>query len=327
MLRAALDSSVNGALKATPCIRVLILLLRYRRVFRSFWHMKPQPLSRVRRDASTHFDPDVLLTHPKLAVYPMATISRWARTDATLAELLSAMLKSQDLAVGMAMYQALVGGTARQSALFAAAEEALSTEDFWLLQAVIRANKPSRDQRNEFAHHLWGHSADVPNALLLVDPIVFVKHLTIRSLYGRGTLSMLSHYTKIGKDLPSNQLDPSKVQVYREPALAQAVRDAGDAGTRAFFLNIAVDRERFGQGAVAMRQQLLAVPAVQRVFEALSREKKKATPPQRRPKKPSGKQRRIRALSRKSYGHPYAWAPPFAGLSADKSLCSRAMSR
>jgi hypothetical protein len=65
------------------------------------------------------------------------------------------------------------------------------------------------------------------------------------------------------------------------------------------FLNIAVDRDRFGSGADAMREQLLLVPAVRQEFELLSRENKKAAPPQPRPKKPSPKQRRTRALSRK----------------------------
>lgn len=238
--------------------------------------MGSQPLSRVKRNASTRFDPDVLLSHPKLAVFPVTTISRWARTDATFAELLSAMLKSPDLVIGMAMYQALIGGASRQTALLAAAEVALSTEDYWLLKAVIKANKPSRDQRNDFAHYLWGVSDDVPDALLLVDPTVFVRHLTTRSLYSKNMLAMISRF---GNARPSGELDHSKVQVYRERDLEQAAHDAAEAGSRAFLLNIAIDHDRFGSTADQMRQRLLNVPAVRQAFETLSLENKKSTPP------------------------------------------------
>lgn len=231
----------------------------------------------------------------------MTTISRWARTDAMLAELLSAMLKSEDLAVGMAIYQSLAAGGSRQrqTALLAAAEEALSAEDYWLVQAVIEVSTTSRNQRNDFAHHLWGVSDDVPNALLLVDPKVFVRHLTMRSLYSKGTLAMYSRYAMKGKDMPSGDLDHSRVQVYFKPALQRSSIDAIEAGTRAFLLNIAVDRLRFGSGADATRDELLNVPAIRREFERLSSGSKKATPPQPHPKKPSAKQRRIRALARK----------------------------
>lgn len=261
--------------------------------------MGPQPLSRVRPNATTYFSPDVLFTYPDLAAYAMSVIGQWARTDATLSELLSVMLTTSDLAVGMAMYQALTGTGSRQTALLAAAEEALPVQDFWLLQAVLRLNRPSRDQRNDFAHHLWGTSDDVPNALLLVDPAVFIKHLTIRDIYAKNAMAMFLRYSSMGKEVPTGELDHSKVQVYRKRALQQAAKDAIKAGARAFYLSVAIDHDRFGQHSDAMRRQLLSEPAIQQAFEALSRENMKSPPPPPRPKKPSSKQRRTQALSRK----------------------------
>lgn len=283
MLWAALNCRVYGALEASPCIGVLVVLRFSRLVFRSLRHMAPQPLSKIRPYASTKFDPDTFLTHPGLAVYPMTVIARWARTDATLAELLSAMLKSPDVAVGMAMYQALAGGEARRAALFAAAEEALSVTDYCLFQAVVRAIKPSRDRRNDFAHHLWGTSSDVPNALLLVDPKIFVKHLTMRELLGRSTLETLNRQRETGKTL-SGDLDHRKVFVFYEKDLKREVKAATEAGTYAFYLNFAVDRGRNASVIDQMRTRLLSVPAIQQAFERLSLERKKATPRKRRPK-------------------------------------------
>jgi hypothetical protein len=209
------------------------------------------------------------------------------------------MLKSTDLAVGMAMYQALTGSGSRQTALQAAAEEALSREDFWLLQGVMKAITPSRTQRNKFAHHLWGTSEDLPGKLLLADPTVFVKHLTNRTLYSRNPLGWHYKGWKIGKEAPLPELDHSKVQVYSERALKRAAKAAAEAGTLAFYLNIAIDRDRFGDGADQMRQRLLSVPVIQQTVEALSRENEKEVPPQPRPKRPSSKQRRTQALARR----------------------------
>src|SRR5262245_3224672 len=90
----------------------------------------PQPLSRrafQRRNPRPKFGPNTLDRHP-LAHYPMSVIAKWAYIEMHLAELLTAMLKS-DLATGVAMYQALWSGEVRRSAMEAAAKTALDRAD------------------------------------------------------------------------------------------------------------------------------------------------------------------------------------------------------
>ena len=121
----------------------------------------------------------------------MAVIARWSDIDKTLAELLLLMLKSPDLKVGMAMFQALNSGEAKRAALLAAAAEALrgNVDDHNLFLAVLRTIKGSRDRRNEFAHQLWGVARELPDALLLVDPKDWVKHTTALKSYDKGLSS------------------------------------------------------------------------------------------------------------------------------------------
>jgi hypothetical protein len=73
--------------------------------------MSPQPLSRFRRVKVVAIDADALLQRPELAIYPMSIIGRWARIDTRLAQLLSTLLHSPDLAVAMAMFQAQQAAT------------------------------------------------------------------------------------------------------------------------------------------------------------------------------------------------------------------------
>src|SRR5271156_4524441 len=75
-----------------------------------------------------------------------------------------------DFAVVRAMLQALIGAGGKRAAMDAAAKSALSEEDCLYYDALMRAIKTSRNKRNDFVHHLWGISPDIPDALLLLDP-------------------------------------------------------------------------------------------------------------------------------------------------------------
>ena len=178
----------------------------------------PQRLSQVDPRASAHFDPGALLSQPQLAAYPMTVIARWADIDKTLAELLPLMLKSPDLTVGMAMFQALVSGEAKRAALMAAAAEALrgNADDHNLFLAVLRTIKGSRDRRNEFAHHLWGVARELPDALLLVDPKDWVKHSTALQAYDKGMSSSDTRefFDAMFKHEPRRFIDRRKIWVF-----------------------------------------------------------------------------------------------------------------
>lgn len=203
----------------------------------------------------------------------------------------------------MAMLQTLSGGEAKRAALLAAAAEALKTnrDDHNLFKVVLAVIAASRSRRNDFAHHLWGISREVPNALLLVDPKIWVKQSTMVEVHKRRDPKTLN----INDPGPSRFIDHRKIWVFRKTALAQDVKEASSAAHYVLLLNYALDREQGGnEVADQARAMLLSAPRVRREFQRLTNESVKSTPPQRRPKKPSAKQRRIRGLAQKSSEHP-----------------------
>jgi hypothetical protein len=227
----------------------------------------PQPLSRVNPHATTQFDGYALIEKEELAVYPMTVIAMWADIDRALAELLLLMLKSPDLSVGMAMYQALASSEAKRAALLAAAA----------------------------AHHLWGVAKELPNALLLVDPKDWVKQQTAVAAFTKGQVSdALS-------PKPSSFVDRQKVMVFFESALqAEAVR-VEDARRYVILLSFALDSQRLGDSSAdQMRSMLLSAPLVRQEFRRLTSESAKAIRLQRRQQKHREKQERVRKSQQKA---------------------------
>jgi hypothetical protein len=249
--------------------------------------MGPQPLSRVKRNASTLFDPEALLKGPELAKYPMTVIARWGSIDRFLAELLVVMLRSTDLAVGMAMFQALTSGEARRAALLAAGAEALNpgSDDHCLFQAVLNVIAPSRNRRNDFAHHLWGISSDLPNALLLVDPKIWVKQSTLAEVYERALSDPNPRwfFNALTQMPPTRFIDHKNVQVFRERDFLEDVKAAQEADAYVLLLNFALDRQRFGDAkADQVRSTLLSAPRVRQEFQRLTTESARAGLPRPR---------------------------------------------
>jgi hypothetical protein len=136
----------------------------------------PQPLSKVKPGAGMKIGPHALANRPALAVQVMSVLGEWAHIDATFSAILTTFLKA-DFIVVNAMMEALKSGTSRNAAFLGAAQSGLPERDFNLVQAVIKASKASRNRRNEFAHHIWAFSDELPDALLLIDPTQIMTEL------------------------------------------------------------------------------------------------------------------------------------------------------
>lgn len=177
----------------------------------------PQPLSRVSTDGKLHFSAGVL-QNSRFAPDIAYVIASWAHIDGDIASILSRMLNA-DIAVGTAMYMALIGSGGQKAALAAAAKEGLPEWQFLLLQAINKITAPARDQRNEFAHHVWGICSTLEDALLLTEAKTVVAYnVAMRQVVnrledGRGVIA-------------PKPIDRSKVMVYRESDIAAAVEGA-----------------------------------------------------------------------------------------------------
>lgn len=235
--------------------------------------MPPQPLSRVKGDAEIIFGAATMVEKRiPLAASVMSVIGAWSSNDLILARLTSTFLKA-DFEIVAAMMQALTGGEGRRSAIGAAAEAALDADNYKLFQAVQKANRPSRNRRNDFCHHVWAISDQLPDAVLLIDP----KHMTMLSAQRYATIAEVYKNPSRASDLEAlPEVDPKNVFVYRVTDLGQEEDAALKASIRLLALEMAlqparkpiVDAEIREKG----RQVLFDDPQIQQALEEMSRE-------------------------------------------------------
>jgi hypothetical protein len=181
----------------------------------------PQPLYKVNTEAEvfTGFGQDP----EKLALCPYITrvIGAWAYSDHLIACMLNNFLKA-DYAVTAAMYNALTSAEARKAAFLAAAKLAVP-DRYDLIQAVLAATRPSRRRRNDFAHHVWAHSPQIDEALLLVDPAALTEQIVaVRQFVSEGRFqpktSRVEGVTKLEfPALPA--VDGSRIFVFKRKEL------------------------------------------------------------------------------------------------------------
>ncbi|HEV2562337.1 MAG TPA: hypothetical protein VGT78_09375 [Rhizomicrobium sp.] len=213
----------------------------------------------------------MLTPYPNLCCIIMEAISFGSQVEFNWSAVLVDLLKS-DTKTGMAMYEALSGGESRRAALQGAAEAALPRDDFLLFKAVEKVLAPARRVRNTFAHHIWGVSDAVPNALILIDPKCLRQYEVQRA-------------SSLGPEV-----DRSLVTVWKERDLNEARAAIYDG---LLILGILADGlagkplERPQINASA-RQQLLSRPPI---LQALRKTSQKNTPPI--PPKPPQKRQRL----------------------------------
>jgi hypothetical protein len=129
----------------------------------------PQPASTVGDILTVEWGTEQIGRRPALAALVMELIAICAHTDITMAEILSICLKSGKQN-GLAMYFAATSAEARNAMVQAAAENSLPRRDLRIFNRVRKVFKPTKDRRNEFVHHIWATSPQLPDGLLLVDP-------------------------------------------------------------------------------------------------------------------------------------------------------------
>ena len=171
----------------------------------------------MRPNASIAVGPAYIKEAPDFAKAAAGVIAFWAHNDGNLAAILSFMLKT-DIRTAVAMYQAIISADGKRAALLAAADNAREEWEATLLRAVLKANGPSRNQRNEFAHGIWGYSAEIPDAILLMDArVVMDKNVSHRQ----------AEEMENGQRIISPKgFDASKIMVYRKVDFDKALIDA-----------------------------------------------------------------------------------------------------
>lgn len=226
----------------------------------------PNPLSKVRPDASIKLGVHTFENHPKFMLHIHNVIHCWSKTDLFLSHLATTFLRS-DFEVVAAMFQALSSAEARRAAMIAAAQEVLDEEDFWLVCAVLAEIRSSREERNRFAHHIWAACEELPENLLLVDP----------KATGGILMSINTALASLSSGAPQSSpelrsFDHKRVQVYSKQDFEQASESAANAHSwvAKLYLSIAIQPSP----ADPMRTELLEQPAIRRRYDKISQGKR-----------------------------------------------------
>jgi hypothetical protein len=135
-----------------------------------------QLLSRVNPKARVAIGlPGTMAQQPAVAAKIAECISEFSNLE-TMLPVTLAFLLSSDAKTALAMWGALENRAAQLRMLDAAAEDVLDAERYDCLSVLLlRFIKPCMRERDKFAHWSWGYSIDVPNKLLLTDPLEKAK--------------------------------------------------------------------------------------------------------------------------------------------------------
>jgi len=197
----------------------------------------------------------------------MRCIGMWSETEASLGDLLSVILRLErgSAFAAVQMYLRLNSADARRSVLDAAAKAMLKAEDYELFVLTMKAIKPIRDRRNDFAHGVWGFAAELDDALLwasaddhiLYDAILSGAHPLHPSSPAAGTI--------LGAAVDATDELYRATMVYRVPDLDGDLRRAEDASAAVNCLKYAL--HPYEKKPDAMRRELLASPLLQKASE------------------------------------------------------------
>ena len=208
----------------------------------------PQPLSRIKPDAKVKLNARVLDDKPEFAKLVAAIFSHWAATEANLNILLIRVLGAA-AKPALAMFATLTAQHLQRGALEAAAKAALSDDEFDILKAALAVADGAQAPRNELAHWMWAGSADLPDALLLVDPDAFEARdrnavQMMAEIAARPPTERIEMFDFLAE---LREIEPDDVNVYRLPDLERACRDAVAAHEITGFLALYLDGVFKGQ--------------------------------------------------------------------------------
>ena len=131
----------------------------------------PQPLSSVALNASIllgNVGDYPLQRHPELAMLVAEVIVSWGNVESFLLNLFIELMGGPKEKAAT-VFLSLESRSARAAAIRSVAE-LLPDDQKNLLFAILAIAKSNGKSRDKIAHHTWGNSPDIPDALLLFNP-------------------------------------------------------------------------------------------------------------------------------------------------------------
>lgn len=147
----------------------------------------PQPISRVAPNASIFYGnagQRPLLERPALAALAMEAIASWSNVEAFMLRLFVELFGGKE-SLAAEVFLSLKGQVAKDSAIRAAAGFSLKNrpDELRILNGILSLAGTNEKHRNKLAHHTWGFSPDIPDALLLVDPRAQLQDFDKSAIY------------------------------------------------------------------------------------------------------------------------------------------------
>ena len=186
----------------------------------------PQPLSTFLKTGnySLQFNADALRDKPDFAALIAEAIARWARIEAGVGNIFVEMLGSE-INAGYAMFSALRATTLQFQVIKSTANSVLTGEALEVFSATMGVVESVQPERNRLAHWLWGSSPQVPEGLLLIDP-VYARDMNVRrEKYQREFIKEMKLKVTVEEHMSFFKYDLSKIFVYRKSDLERINRD------------------------------------------------------------------------------------------------------
>ncbi|MGA2412666.1 MAG: hypothetical protein ABSG46_20075, partial [Candidatus Binataceae bacterium] len=233
----------------------------------------PQPLLRVKDAHALTWGAGVLEDRPTLASIILNCIATWSQTEITLGSLLAGILHAENGFAAVQMYLRLTSADARRSILDAAAHSMLNADSYKLFTLTMKAIKPVRERRNDFAHGIWGIAAEIPDALLWIAPD---DKLAYEAAW-QGAIPKHGKPGILAPFLQAHEAHREAIYVYRKSDLDADVARATDAALAAMYLTQTLNSAAGAQQS-ATRQLLLGVPLIQGVLQSENSDEGKSSP-------------------------------------------------
>jgi|GEM_PF-1322985 len=242
----------------------------------------PQPVSSVRPQGCTVFignNIDNPSDHrPALALLAIKVLAEWSILESFINGLFVMMLGANPRPAA-AMYVALAGGAAQRAAFEAVADLALiDQQEKDVFAAISHLIRRSAKGRNKIAHWIWGHSPEIPDAVLLCDPVVLLEHRVAATAEAENPT---------GKDIPfpNNEIFAFFDTDFKDMS-ANIQLLMGMVSTFRFLVN----RHHPANTGGAQLQQLLQQPQIRSFVDDLNKRRQNAQAAQQRssaaPKQP-----------------------------------------
>jgi hypothetical protein len=163
----------------------------------------PQPYLTVSGGGSGpfQFTADAISKYPKLVIQIGLVVANWSYVDLEVQWVLAQMLGTKGELVA-AIYRQIQAALSRDALVQAVAEQELTQEDLDLFRVIWKLAKSPNQQRNKVAHGVWGIADDVPDALVMINPLDSLQHSAkLKMLLAQGNFGAFKAAPGIGKHL------------------------------------------------------------------------------------------------------------------------------